>query len=709
MRTGAARGDGLPRVLVLASDPRSLTVTDLGGARDLPLRITVACVVPVPEGAVSLPVRRLRPTDGLRPFAPRTLAARAGAAVVARRERIPARPLWAVKSDPWARRALRESDVVVSADPVTDRVLGQVPDLLADAVVVPSWQSEGLWAALRSLERVLASDPDAGEDETDERLAPLVDPTQAQIVPPTLLPTSRAAHTIRCRRSAPASRAIDDPVIQALGHFRWEGAPDVGTTGLAARLAALAVEAAADEALFPAQTELAEVVDAALTGADEALAAGERGLARARLSDAMALLFHRERHAETLHSPLVSDPAGYLASLYANRTFRDLVAGGTRPRLKPWDEHEDGISVLALGGVYGDFHAPVVEALADAATVSFRSPRRLHRFFGRRGVDPQLLDALAGLRGHGPEAWEDEWSVRELTTDLRRSLVPRLRRSDVVFTDWVDRSTVWVSHLVPADCRLVVRVHSLDALDPFFHLVDWSAVEEVIVVSEPLRRLVVAMLQAAGADVPVTVVANLAELREADLPKAPGARTTLGMVGWGRRVKDPLWALDLLARDPAWRLVLIGPDLPGRSASAKAYLDEVHRRLQDPALRDRVEVVGQTDDVATHLRKVGVILSTSRRESWHLGLVEGAASGAVPVVRNWPIFAPVGGARSLFPQEWVVETLDEAEERIRALTGDPDVWEEARLAARQDALALFDPTSVAERYRQVVLGPLRPR
>lgn len=91
-----------------------------------------------------------------------------------------------------------------------------------------------------------------------------------------------------------------------------------------------------------------------------------------------------------------------------------------------------------------------------------------------------------------------------------------------------------------------------------------------------------------------------------------------------------------------------------------------------------------------------------------MGLVEGAASGAVPVVRNWPIFAPVGGARSLFPHEWVVETLDEAEARIREVTADADSWDEARLRAQREALDAFDPGPVAQRYREVVLGPRLP-
>src|SRR5690606_658028 len=106
----------------------------------------------------------------------------------------------------------------------------------------------------------------------------------------------------------------------------------------------------------------------------------------------------------------------------------------------------------------------------------------------------------------------------------------------------------------------------------WFPLVNWSRVGHVIVVSEPFRRLVTAMLEARRFEVPVSIVPNVVPVDVMDQDKSPEARLTLGMVGWGRRVKDPLWALDLLERDSSWRLVLIGSDMvAGQSAAAQEY------------------------------------------------------------------------------------------------------------------------------------------
>ena len=231
----------------------------------------------------------------------------------------------------------------------------------------------------------------------------------------------------------------------------------------------------------------------------------------------------------------------------------------------------------------------------------------------------------------------------------------------------------------------------------------WSAVDQIIVTSEPLRSLVSDLLASAGAQTPIVVLPNLVPLPDYARPKHPGSERTLGLIGWGRQVKDPLWALDLLAREPSWRLRLIGPDFKTESSAANtSYVEQVRSRLNDPSITDRVDIVGRTDDVAAELAHVGVILSASRRENFHLGLVEGAASGAVPVVRDWPLWARRGGARSLFPAEWVVADLDRAEARVRAVTS-PDVWREHSHRARTVAGELFDPVSTARRYREAIL------
>jgi glycosyltransferase involved in cell wall biosynthesis len=354
--------------------------------------------------------------------------------------------------------------------------------------------------------------------------------------------------------------------------------------------------------------------------------------------------------------------------------------------------------------MYGSFHGEVHDALESVASVQVVDlAQSFTRLRSQRRASARALSDVAAMHTDAAGTAEEVAAQRARADRLKRMT----RNHDIVFSDWVDPATVWLSHTAPRRVRLVVRVHSVDALDAWFPLVDWAEVDEVIVISPALKSLVedlLALLGVTGLD--VTLLPGLVGVGTMDAAKEAGARTTLGLVGWARRVKDVAWALDLLDGDPEWRLRLIGHPLdePHGSARSRAYHASVLQRMADPHLRDRLDIVGWTDDIPAELRRVGVMLSTSRREGNHHGLVEGAASGAVPVVRDWPLFARRGGARAVYPQDWVVDDLEHAIARIRAMTVDDRTWEAARLKARREALELFDPDSAAEQYRTTVIG-----
>jgi glycosyltransferase involved in cell wall biosynthesis len=142
-------------------------------------------------------------------------------------------------------------------------------------------------------------------------------------------------------------------------------------------------------------------------------------------------------------------------------------------------------------------------------------------------------------------------------------------------------------------------------------------------------------------------------------PKLPEAARTLGLVGWGAPAKDAGWALDVLAElrrtDPSWRLRLVGlePEAPG-------YAAEVRARMAQEDVAGAVDVVGASDDVPGELTRIGALVSSSTRESFHLAVAEAAASGARVAVRDWPTLSRYGGPHGVWPDDWVVRTPQEA-------------------------------------------------
>lgn len=281
-----------------------------------------------------------------------------------------------------------------------------------------------------------------------------------------------------------------------------------------------------------------------------------------------------------------------------------------------------------------------------------------------------------------------------------------LAGADSVLADWADAGAMLASLLTPPGTALTIRAHSVDALRCWLHLIDWSAVDQLICVGPHIQDLITAQLGQRLSHARRTVLPNIVHLSRFDHPREPGTDHTLAMVGWSRAVKDPLWTVELLARlrrhDPRWRLLLIGHRFADvLPPSGRAYARRFAARARGADVHPAIEYVPFTDDLAPVLARAGWVVSSSIRESWGVGPMEAVAAGAVPVIRNWPLFARFGGPHRLYPEEWVVDSLDEAEQRMLGLTAAGRRSAVAE-ASRSRLADLIDPAAAAAGYRRAL-------
>jgi glycosyltransferase involved in cell wall biosynthesis len=420
---------------------------------------------------------------------------------------------------------------------------------------------------------------------------------------------------------------------------------------------ALELEALAADTLLRAGTTPDHVdvlVGRLLDAADAALRAGDEGDTVRLLGRVASLQFARARHLDVPLSPLAADPAAFLAPLHRSSSWQRLVAprGRTRP---PRDRGDGPLRVLLVTDDDLRFALPLaaaVEAVDDRVTVR---TLRLDPWAREHGVAlPLTPGAQVAARWSG--AAGAPWAT---------ALAAELADCDVVWVEWGQRGAVLVSLLDPGDRRIVVRLHSFEAFTVFPQLIDASHVDLLTVVSPAFAALITAAAPALAGD--VRVVPNVVADRGISETKDPGAARTLGLLGWSAPAKDAVWALDLLAAlravDPSWRLHLVGAP-PDAGAGGGSYARAVAERLARPDVADAVDLVGQTDDVAGALRVIGVIVSSSTRESFHVAVAEGVESGARAVVRDWPALAAYGGAHGVWPDAWIVTTVDEAVTRV---------------------------------------------
>lgn len=436
--------------------------------------------------------------------------------------------------------------------------------------------------------------------------------------------------------------------------------------------------------------DLADAVARLLDRADAARTRGHVERAAEWFDGALQLAFHPTVHHGYAPSPLLSDPDAFL------RPFRESAMG--RLMLEAPDperaERPGGRRVLAVAHSAWTFLDRLIEATEgeeglhwerlDLASVA-ASERPSHR----RAVRARARFALTGERPAVPE-----WLVR------------RLDGVDTLFVEWGAYPLACLSLMDLGATRLVCRLHRYEAMSPYPLLTDFANVDEMLFISPSVRASVAAAAPRLAQAHRVATVRNPHDYTRFTTEKEPGAERTLAQIGWATPVKDVLFTLDVLERlreeDPSWRLLLIGPLPAHRERRDEDYARRAEERLA--RLGDAVEVLGRRDDVPQVLHRVGFLISSSRHEGTHESVAEGAAAGCVPIVRAWPDAEPwAGGARSIYPEDWVVGEREGAVAAIRALA-DPGKRSRAGLAAAAWVAENLRPEAVPRPYVDAVLG-----
>jgi glycosyltransferase involved in cell wall biosynthesis len=281
--------------------------------------------------------------------------------------------------------------------------------------------------------------------------------------------------------------------------------------------------------------------------------------------------------------------------------------------------------------------------------------------------------------------------------------------ADVVICEWCSGNAVWYSQNRRDDQRLIVRLHRFELYKPWPSEVDIDRVERVICVSPSYGSLTRAFTGWLSSK--ITVVPNYVDSAALDRPKLEGARFHLGFIGMApsrKRFDRALDVLEVLRRQDrrftlfvksklAWEYPWIWAD-----PAERAHLDLVMRRIQtSDLLRDAVVFDDFGPDVGSWLRRIGFVLSTSEDESFHLAPAEGMASGAVPMLLDWP------GADTIYDRHWIRPTPAALAEAIGSIVSQ-DRWDEERALAR-DQSATFALDSICDAWDALVAGlaPLR--
>jgi glycosyltransferase involved in cell wall biosynthesis len=281
--------------------------------------------------------------------------------------------------------------------------------------------------------------------------------------------------------------------------------------------------------------------------------------------------------------------------------------------------------------------------------------------------------------------------------------------ADVVVCEWAGPNAAWYStHKRPGQ-RLIVRLHRLELYAAWTPDIRQEQVDQLICVSPHYARLTLDRL---GWDpARVVLIPNWVDDVQLDRPKHPGAAHHLGLIGMAPSRKRPDLAVEILDRlrgyDTRYRL-FVKSRLPWeypwvwREPAERAHTAAVLSRIQGSTrLRDAVVFDRFAPDVASWLRGIGFVLSTSDDESFHLAPAEGAASGAVPILLNWP------GADTIYDGQWIHDSPDAAADHIHAIV-EQGRWDQDRALALAQVREAYGLGTVLAQWERIVTEDLPP-
>lgn len=275
--------------------------------------------------------------------------------------------------------------------------------------------------------------------------------------------------------------------------------------------------------------------------------------------------------------------------------------------------------------------------------------------------------------------------------------------ADVVVCEWCGPNALWYARHKRPGQRLLVRLHRFELYAGWPRQLKIDAVDRVICVSPHYNALT---RETTGWPAEkVVTVPNWVDDAQFDRDKLTGAEHHLGMIGIApsrKRLDLALDVLEELRRDDPRFTLFVKSKLPWeywwiwQKDEERAHYENVFRRVRRSRLLSGGVVFDTYGrDVASWLRRVGFVLSTSDDESFHLAPAEGMASGAVPALLPWP------GAETIYDTRWIHETPSAMAASIAATVAEGR-WEADRALARSQVRAAYGLDEVCRQWTELL-------
>ncbi len=266
-------------------------------------------------------------------------------------------------------------------------------------------------------------------------------------------------------------------------------------------------------------------------------------------------------------------------------------------------------------------------------------------FFVRQGADDFLGDIIFKL--------QDDFEIRKvniISNEDIKQISEVMEWADICWFEWCDSLIAYGSKLpIAKDRKIICRLHSYEAFIKYPAYVNWSNVDRVIFVSEDIMRYV---LDTFGIEKEKAIcIPNGVNLSKWNyLERQPGFKVAyVGYINYKKGAMLLLHAFNALyEKDQRYKLYVAGRFQDPRDSM---YFEQMIRELK---LQDNYFFEDWQEDLASWLMDKDYILCTSLLESQNMSVMQAMASGIKPIIHNFV------GAKAIYPEKYVWNTIDEA-------------------------------------------------
>lgn len=302
--------------------------------------------------------------------------------------------------------------------------------------------------------------------------------------------------------------------------------------------------------------------------------------------------------------------------------------------------------------------------------------------FIHNGNDMFIRDLVVAFRA--------DYDVMVCHPENEDELKTALDNTDIAWFEWCD-SIVALATKWPKKCRYICRLHSYEMFTNSPPVVDWYKIDTLIFVSQFVHDYCLEKF-----DIPdniATVIHNGIDVDSFSLPNEKRYNKSVAFVGYVNYKKGPVLLLHTFKAiydyDPTFKFFMVGKHQDER---IQLYMD--HFLCDAPF---KITFDRWTNDVPGYLTDKDFIISASLLEACPYSIMEGMASGLIPLIHNWV------GSDDLFPADHLFTYPNEAIDIIREFEGCSDYGQaKYREKMRQHIVNRFSLSRQIENIKMVL-------